>query len=254
MSTTVEERKLNSGDLSEAAVQAWLDFIGIPIHERCLRLAWLAESRAQAAVMWRFCEHHRMTMNLGSDRSYKSSSANEIALRFGKVFGCSRSSIGQAMSDLLEADVLRARPHVDNVTRKIWLNWPALQARWETADFPELICLELNWIARNKAEMAVLHALQSAHGDGQQNEFEALSTRELERHYRPRFGAGVDSSAVSRAIKTLSAAGLIEQANEAVGGRGLRLVPDKIDQLLQAFYQHDLEKLLFGRVIGVKRT
>lgn len=247
MSAAIQERKLSTGDLSEASVQAWLDFIGMPIHERCLRLTWMAETRAQAAVLWRFCEHHRMIMKLGSDRTYKSSSANEVALRFGKVFGCSRSSIGQAMNDLLQADVLRARPHVDNVTRKIWLNWPALQAQWEAADFPELCYLELNWIARNKAEMVVLHALQSAQEDGQQEQFVALSTRELERQYRPRFGAGGDSSAISRAIKTLTAAGMIEQAGEAIGGRGLRLVPGKVEQLLQAFYQKDLEKLLFGR-------
>ena len=247
MSTVTQERKLNTGDLCEASVQAWLEFISIPIHERCLRLRWVAESRAHAAVLWRTCEHHRLTMSLGSDRTYESISAKEVTLRFGKVFGCSRSSIGQAMNDLLQADVLRARPHVDNVTRKIWLNWPVLQAQWEAADFPELRYLELNWIARNKAEMVVLHALQGAHGDGQQKQFVTLSTSGLERHYRPRFGAGVDAKAVLRAIKTLTAAGTIEQADEAIGGRGLRLVPGKVEQLLQAFCQQDLEKLLFGR-------
>lgn len=252
MNATVQERKLNTGDLCEASVQGWLDFINIPIHERCLRLRWVAESRAHAAVLWRFCEHHRLIMKLGSDRTYRSISAKEVTLRFGKVFGCSQRSVGQAMSDLLQADVLRARPHVDNVTRKIWLNWPALQAQWESADFPELGYLELNWIARNKAEMVVLHALQSAQKDGQQEQFVALSTSGLERQYRPRFGAGVDAKAVLRAIKTLTAAGTIEQADESIGGRGLRLVPGKVEQQLQAFYQQDLEKLPVGRVFGVK--
>jgi hypothetical protein len=252
MNTAVKERKLKTGDLSEASVQAWMDFTAMPIHERCLRLAWMAPTRAQAAVLLRFCERHRMTLNLGSDRSYSRFSAKEVTLRFGNVFGCSRSSIGQAMSDLLQEDVLRAQPHVDNVTRKIWLNWPALQERWQSTEFPELRWLELNWIARNKAEMVVLHALQSGQSEGQHDAFVALSPRELERRYRPQFGAGVDSSALSRAIKTLTAAGTIKPASEDMGGRGLRLVPGKVEQLLQAFYQQDLEKLLFGRVIGVK--
>ena len=249
MNTTVQERQLHAGDLSEASVQAWLDFIEVPIHERCLRLRWVAESRAQAAVLWRFCEHHRLTMTLG-DRAYESISAKEVALRFGRLFGSSQRSIGQAMSDLLEADLLRARPHVDNVTRKIWLNWPSLQERWEAESFPELKYLELNWIAKNKAEMVVLHALQCA--QCKQQECVKLSPRELERQYRPRFGAGVDSSAVSRAIKTLTAAGTIEPVSGDMGANGSYLVPGKVEQLLQAFYQQDLEKLPVGRVFRVK--
>jgi hypothetical protein len=252
MNTAVNERKLKTGDLSEASVQAWMDFTAMPIHERCLRLAWMAPTRAQAAVLLRFCERHRMTLSLGSDRSYSRFSAKEVTLRFGNVFGCSRSSIGQAMSDLLQEDVLRAQPHVDNVTRKIWLNWPALQERWQSTEFPEQRWLELHWIARNKAEMVVLHALQSAQSQSQHDGLVTLSTSGLERQYQPVFGAGVDAKAILRAIKRLTAAGLVEQADEAIGGRGLRLVPGKVEQLLQAFYQQDLEKLLFGRVIGVK--
>ncbi len=119
MNTAVAlERPLQTGDLSEAAVQAWLDFVAMPSHERCLRLTWMAESRAQAAVLWRVSEHHRMTKRLGTDLSYKSISAHDIARRFGLLFGCSQRSIGQALSDLLDEGMLLARPHVDNVTRK----------------------------------------------------------------------------------------------------------------------------------------
>ncbi len=245
MNTTVApERPLQTGDLSDAAVRAWLEFVAMPSHERCLRLAWLAESRAQAAVLWRVSEHHRMTKRLGSDLSYKSISAQEIARRYGNLFGCSRSSIGQAMSDLLDEGVLLARPHVDNVTRKIWLHWPALQERLQSTQWPDRHWLELHWIAKNKAEMVVLHALQGTLVDGQQDIQVPLSPRELERLYRPQFGAGVDSSGISRAIKALTAAGAIEQPGELSRSRGGRLVPGRVEGQLQAFYQQDLQKLL----------
>lgn len=245
MSTTVTpERPLQTGDLSEAAVQAWLDFVAMPSHERCLRLTWMAESRAQAAVLWRVSEHHRMTKRLGSDLSYRSISAQEITRRFGQLFGCSRSSIGQALSDLLDEGMLLARPHVDNVTRKIWLHWPALQKRWQSTEWPDRHWLELNWIAKNKAEMVVLHSLQSALVDGQQGTHIPLSPRELERLYRPQWGAGVDSSAISRAVKTLTARGSIEPSSGSMGGHGFYLVSGQVEAQLQAFYQQDLQKLL----------
>jgi DNA-binding transcriptional ArsR family regulator len=245
MNTAVAlERPLQTGDLSEAAVQAWLDFVAMPSHERCLRLTWMAESRAQAAVLWRVSEHHRMTKRLGTDLSYKSISAHDIARRFGLLFGCSQRSIGQALSDLLDEGMLLARPHVDNVTRKIWLHWPALQKRWQSTEWPDRHWLELNWIAKNKAEMVVLHSLQSALVDGQQDIQVPLSPRELERLYRPQLGAGVDSSAISRAVKALTAAGAIEQPEELGIARGVRLVPGQVEAQLQAFYQQDLQKLL----------
>jgi hypothetical protein len=242
--TVTPERPLQTGDLSDAVVQAWLDFVAMPSHERCLRMAWLAESRARAAVLWRVSEHHRMTKRLGSDLSYKSISAQEITRRFGQLFGCSQRSIGQAMSDLLDEGVLLARPHVDNVARKIWLNWPALQERWQSTEWPDRHWLELNWIARNKAEMVVLHALRGTFVDGRGGIDVLLSPRELERLFRPQWGAGVDSSGISRAIKALTAEGAIEQAGEQIKSRGGRLVPGRVEGQLQAFYQQDLQKLL----------
>jgi hypothetical protein len=245
MNTTVApERPLQTGDLSGPAVQAWLDFVAMPSHERCLRLAWLAQSRAQAAVLWRVSEHHRMTKRLGSDLSYKSISAQEITKRFGQLFGCSQRSVGQAMSDLLDEGMLLARPHVDNVTRKIWLNWPALQEWCQSTEWPDRHWLELNWISRNKAEMVVLHALQGTTEDGQEGFDVLLSPRELERLYRPQFGAGVDSSGISRAIKALTAESAIERPGEQSRSRGGRLVPGRVEGQLQAFYQQDLQKLL----------
>ncbi len=245
MNTVVaSERPLHAGDLSETDVKAWLDFVAMPSHDRCLRLNWMAKSRAQAAVLWRVSEHHRMTRRLGTDLSYKSISAQEIARRYGNLFGCSRSSIGQALSDLLDEGVLLARPHVDNVTRKIWLNWPALQERWQSTEWPDRQWLELNWIAKNKAEMVVLHSLQSALVDGQQDIQVPLSPRELERLYRPQWGAGVGSSTISRAIKALTAAGVIEQPVEPGKARSVRLVPGQVEAQLQTFYQQDLQKLL----------
>jgi DNA-binding transcriptional ArsR family regulator len=245
MNTSVTpERPLQTGDLSDAAVQAWLDFVAMPSHERCLRLTWMAGSRARAAVLWRISEHHRMTKTIGSDRSYRAISAQEISRRYGDLFGCSRSSIGQALSDLLGEGMLLARPHVDNVTRKIWLHWPALHERWQSTQWPDRHWLELNWIAKNKAEMVVLHSLQSAFVDGQQAMPVPLSPRELERLYRPQLGAGVDSSAISRAVKALTAAGAIEQPEELGIARGVRLVPGQVEAQLQAFYQQDLQKLL----------
>ena len=242
--TVVPERPLQTGDLSDAAVQAWLDFVAMPIHERCLRLAWLAESRARAAVLWRVSEHHRMTRRIGTDLSYKSISAHDIAQRFGLLFGCSQRSIGQAMSDLMDEGMLLARPHVDNVTRKIWLHWPALQERWQSTEWPDRHWLELHWIAKNKAEMVVLHALQGTLMDGQQGTHIPLSPRELERLYRPQFGVGVDSSSISRALKALTAGGLIETSSGSMGSHGFYLVPGQVEGLLQAFYQQDLQKLL----------
>jgi hypothetical protein len=72
----------------------------------------------------------------------------------------------------------------------------------------------------------------------------SLSPRELERLYRPQLGAGVDSSAISRAVKALTAAGAIEQPEELGIARGVRLVPGQVEAQLQAFYQQDLQKLL----------
>jgi hypothetical protein len=139
--------------------------------------------------------------------------------------------------------MLLARPHVDNVTRKLWLHWPVFQARWQSTEWPDRHWLELNWIAKNKAEMVVLHSLQNALVDGQQA-MVSLSPRELERLYRPQWGAGVDSSAISRAVKSLMVAGAIERPEEPDKARGVCLVPGQVEAQLQAFYQQDLQKLL----------
>jgi hypothetical protein len=92
--------------------------------------------------------------------------------------------------------------------------------------------------------MVVLHALRGTFVDGQEGFDVLLSPRELERLYRPKIGAGVDSSGISRAIKALTAAGAIEQPGELSRSRGGRLVPGRVEGQLQAFYQQDLQKLL----------
>jgi prophage antirepressor-like protein len=230
-------RALKTGDLTEESVQAWRAFMALPAHERCLKLTWIAGTNARAAVLWQFCEHHHKKAAIGFEASAVKVSANDIAERSGQFFGCSVSGVRSTMSDMIQEGLLHVLPHVDNVTRKIWLDWPALQAALESTKFPELIFLELNWIAKNKAEMVVLHALTGAANQT----IIKLSPSALESQYRAL--VDIDASALARAVKSLLAAEMIEQ-DGASDSRCIRLVSDKVEKLMEQFYLTDFQKLL----------
>ncbi len=230
-------RALKTGDLTEESVQAWRAFIALPAHERCLKLTWIAGTNARAAVLWQLCEHHHKKAAIGFEASAVKVSANDIAERSGQLFGCSVSGLRSTMSDMIQEGLLHVLPHVDNVTRKIWLNWTVLQAALESAKFPELIFLELNWVAKNWAEMVVLHALIGAANQT----ISKLSPSALESQYRVM--VDIDASALTRAVKSLLAAGMIEQV-DASGSRCIRLVPGKVEMQMEQFYLTDFQKLL----------
>lgn len=224
--------ELRTGDLNEESVQAWREFMGMTAHERCLKLLWLGGTSARAAVLWYLCERHARKWAIGFEGSADKISANDIVQRVGQVFGCSVSAVRAAMSDLIDEGLLHELPHVDNVTRKIWLDWAALDALLKATSFPEPVFLELNWIAKNKGEMVVLHALSKAAGSI------TLAPAALEAQYRPKFG--VTALGLSRAVKALISAGLVERGK----GNFLSLAPDKVEKLLEQFYLTDLQKLL----------
>jgi hypothetical protein len=230
-------KALQTGDLSVDAVQAWKDFMALSLHERCLKLSWLAGTRTRAAVLWQFCERHHRRAAIGSENSAVRVSASDIADRAGQFFGCSVSGVRSTMSDMIQEGLLHVLPHVDNVTRKIWLDWPALQAALESTKFPELIFLELKWVAKNRAEMVVLHALIGAANQT----ISKLSPSALESQYRAM--VDIDASALTRAVKSLLAAEMIEQV-DASGSRCIRLVPGKVEMQMEQFYLTDLQKLL----------
>jgi prophage antirepressor-like protein len=230
-------KALKTGDLTGESVQAWHAFMALPAHERCLKLTWIAGTNARAAVLWQLCEHHHKKAAIGFEASAVKVSANDIVERSGQFFGCSVSGVRSTMSDMINEGLLHVLPHVDNVTRKIWLDWPVLQASLESAKFPELIFLELKWVAKNRAEMVVLHALIGAANQT----ISKLSPSALESQYRAM--VDIDASALTRAVKSLLAAEMIEQVG-ASDSRCIRLVPGKVEKLLEQFYLTDFQKLL----------
>ena len=229
-------RPLKTGDLTLESVQAWQAFMALPAHERCLKLTWIAGTNARAAVLWQFCERHQRRGAIGFEGSSEKVSANDIVERSGALFGCSVSGVRAVMSDMINEGLLRVLPHVDNVTRKIWLDWPTLQAALESAKFPELIFLELNWVAKNKAEMVVLHALTVATNQN----ISKLSPSALESQYRAM--VDIDASSLARAVKSLLAAGMIEQV-DASGSRCIRLVLGRVEKLMEQFYFSNLQNI-----------
>jgi len=232
--STATGKALQTGDLSEDAVQSWQAFMALPAHERCLKLTWLAGNRTRAAVLWYFCEMHRRKAAVGFAGSAFKVSANDIAEK--SFVACSVSGVRAAMSDMIDEGLLHALPHVDNVTRKIWLDWSAVHSVLQSARFPELIFLELNWVAKNKAEVVVLHALTVATNQA----VSKLSPSALESQYRAM--VDIDASALARADKSLLAAGMIERV-DANDSRCVRLVPGKVEQLMEQFYLTDLQNV-----------
>ncbi len=240
-----QANELNSGDLSDDSVASWLAFMALPEHERCLRLAWVSSARAHAAVMWRLCEHHKMYSRIGSEKSSLRVSAAKIVEGCGDFFGCSVSGTRAAMADLIAHELVNVIPHVDNIARKLWLNWPSLDALLKAAAEVDVRALELHWVAKNKAELAVMMALERAQEGQQEGEFQSFSTREIELLYRPMLGTGVDFSSVARAIKSLAGRGLVElehQDKRAV--RSMRLVAHEVQFEVEQFYQQDLQQLI----------
>lgn len=217
----IKERELRiDGNISPNDIEAWKKFISQPMHERLLQLHWISRNRSELAVLWSFCEHHRRTATLG-EKYHRRDSSRLITSKLGDRIDCNQVGVSRAINSLLEEGVLCKKAHVDNVIRKLWLNWPALAQRLKI-DFPDKQHLQLNWLANNRTELCVLSMLakqsieNSCAGDGSQSApFVKVTLKTIQPH-GDQLGASTNAKSIERAVAKLSEASLIELSDKGV--------------------------------------
>ena len=210
------------------APAGWKEFIGQPGELRLLQLAWIATNRSELGFLWFMVESSKK-LGMGSS-NYQELSAKYISDQVSPLFhdSVNQTGIGIVIRNGLAAGLIAAKPAANNVARKMWLEWPALYARLQAAVMPPVDVLKLNWIAANKAELAVLWELSKLYQEQGQEALTGLSSRALAAQYWPTLG--VNDRAISNAILSLSAAGLIEIATEGRNVvRQMRIVQVKVD-------------------------
>jgi hypothetical protein len=223
-SPQVDQLKLRDlkidGDIDADDVKTWQDFCALPMHIRLLQLHWISRNRSELAVLWSFCEHHRRTGTLG-EKYHRRDSSRLITSKLGDRIDCNQVGVSRAINSLLEEDVLCKKAHVDNVIRKLWLNWPDLAKRLEI-DFPDKQILQLNWLVDNRTELCVLSMLakqsieNSCAGDGARSTpFVKVTLKTIQPH-GDQLGASTNAKSIERAVAKLSEAGLIELSDHGV--------------------------------------
>lgn len=208
------------GDISANDIESWKMFCSQPMHTRLLQLHWISRNRSELAVLWTFCEHHRRTATLG-EKYFRRDSRRLITSKLSTRIHCTEVGVSKSINTLIEEDVLCKKAHVDNVIRKLWLNWPTLSKRLEI-DFPDKQILQLNWLADNRTELCVLSMLakqsieNSCAGDGAQSApFVKVTLKTIQPH-GDQLGASTNAKSIERAVAKLSEAGLIELSDKGV--------------------------------------
>lgn len=217
--TKVRELKID-GDISANNIESWKMFCTQPMHTRLLQLHWISRNRSELAVLWTFCEHHRRTATLG-EKYFRKDSRQTIDIKLASRMNCNQRGIGRAINTLIEENILCKKVHVDNVIRKLWLNWPALAQRLKV-DFPDQQVLQFNWLAENSSELCVLSMLtqhwqnSSSTVDGVRTvPFIKVTLKTIQPH-ADQHGVSTNAKSVERAVAKLNEAGLIELCAEGV--------------------------------------
>lgn len=208
------------GDISTGDIESWKMFCSQPMHTRLLQLHWISRNRNELAVLWTFCEHHRRTATLG-EKYFRKDSGQTIDIRLCSRLHCNQRGISRSINTLVEEGVLGKKSHVDNVIRKLWLNWPVLAQRLRT-DIPDQQVLQLNWLADNRAELSVLSMLAQQWVDSgcvvdgvRCAPFAKVTYKALQPH-QALLSVSTNAKAVERAVTRLSEAGLIELSGQGV--------------------------------------
>ncbi len=218
---TVSLRELKiDGDMSANDIESWKTFCSQPMHTRLLQLHWISRNRSELAVLWTFCEHHRRTATLGEKYNRKDS-GQMIVKKLANRMQCNQITAARFINTLIEEGVLCKKAHVDNVIRRLWLNWSVLAQRLRM-NFPDHQVLQLNWLADNKTELCVLQMLaqqwinNSCVVDGVRSApFVKVTLKTIE-HFKNELGVSTNAKAVERAVTKLSESGLIELNDEGV--------------------------------------
>ena len=208
------------GGIDAEDVKTWQDFCALPMHTRLLQLHWISRNRSELAVLWSFCEHHRRTATLG-EKYHRRDSSRLITSKLGGRIDCNQVGVSRAINSLLEEGVLCKKAHVENVIRKLWLNWPVLAQRLKIT-FPNQIVLHLNWLSDNKVELCVLCMLSRQWSDnsdvvdGVKSAPFAKVTLKTVQPFADQLGMSTNAKSVERAAAKLSEAGLIELSDQGV--------------------------------------
>jgi predicted transcriptional regulator len=217
----IKERELRiDGNISPNDIEAWKKFISQPMHERLLQLHWISRNRSELAVLWTFCEHHRRTATLG-EKYFRRDSRRLITSKLSDRIHCTEVGVSKSINALIEEGVLGKQEHVDNVIRKLWLNWPALSQRLKI-DFPDQQVLQFNWLAENSSELCVLNMLaqhwlevSSNVDDVRTVRFVKVTLKTIQPH-AAQLGMSTNAKSVERAVAKLNEAGLIELSDQGV--------------------------------------
>jgi hypothetical protein len=223
-SPQVDQPKLRDlkidGDIDADDVKTWQDFCALPMHTRLLQLHWISRNRSELAVLWSFCEHHRRTGTLG-EKYHRRDSSRLITSKLGDRIHCNQVGVSRAINSLLEEDVLCKKAHVDNVIRKLWINWPVLAQRLKTK-LPDQQALQLNWLADNRAELCVLSTLAKQWTDNscvvdcvRSAPFVKVTLKTV-KPFADEFGVATNAKSVERAVAKLCEANLIELSDQGV--------------------------------------
>lgn len=208
------------GDISANDIESWKAFCSQPMHTRLLQLHWIARNRSELAVLWTYCEHHRRTATLG-EKYYRKDSRLTIDMRLSSRLHCNPRGVARSINTLLEEGVLCKKAHVDNVIRKLWLNWPVLAQRLKTT-FPDQKVLRLNWLADSKTELCVLSMLEqqwinhSCVVDGVRSAPFVKVTLKTIQPFADQLDVATNAKSVERAVAKLSEKGLIELCDQGV--------------------------------------
>lgn len=208
------------GEISIEDIESWKEFCGQSMHMRLLQLHWISRNRSELAVLWSFCEHHRRTATLG-EKYHRRDSSRLITSKLGDRIDCNQVGVSRAINALLDEGILCKKAHVDNVIRKLWLNWPVLAQRLKTT-FPAQIVLHLNWLVDNKVELCVLCMLSRLWtetycfvDDVKSTPFVKVTLKTVE-PFADQLGVATNAKSVERAVAKLSEAGLIELSDQGV--------------------------------------
>lgn len=243
--TKLRDLKID-GDIDADDVKTWQDFCSLPMHTRLLQLHWISRNRSELAVLWSFCEHHRRTATLG-EKYHRRDSSRLITSKLGGRIDCNQVGVSRAINVLLDEGVLCKKAHVDNVIRKLWLNWPVLAQRLKTT-FPDQKVLQLNWLTDNKVELCVLHMLaqqwtnHSSVVDGVRFVPFVKVTLKTVKPFADKFGVVTNAKSVERAVAKLSEANLIELSGQGVMNKA-RISPacfSAITTFLTINFENDL--------------
>ena len=217
------------GEGKSDAPAGWKEFIGQPGELRLLQLAWIATNRSELGFLW-FMVERTIFKGVTGPGSKKDLSSKYIETRVRPLFGdaANRTGIGMVIRDGLLSGLIAAMPGGGKAARELWLEWSALYARLQAAVMPTVDVLKLNWIAANKAELAVLWELSKLYQEQGQEAFTGLSSRALAALYEGVLG--VNHMTVARAFQSLSVAGLIETTTKGRNVvRQMRIVQAKVD-------------------------